>query len=497
MTVPMVSQIRKFVLMSRIAVITLQVVFNKIIPDHDAGVFNPTAMEEEKTTLDKVILLVFGGLRRWDAVYFLHISHYGYTYENCLAFFPLYPMFVRFVTDFVFYPLQYLVSTASLLLLSAAVINICLSVKLAEGIFYLGQIVTRNDTIAYKASILFCINPAVIFMIAPYSETLFMYLTVWGMLYMEKSRHITAAVLFALSCATRSNGLVNLGFILYKFVKDLFEQLCRHDNMLNVSCILIVRTVASYTVLAGITIIPFVAYQYYCYCSYCKQDFLVQLPENVVIYGKEHGLKMVGGQPSSWCNNAIPIAYSYIQKEYWNQGLFNYWELKQIPNFLLAVPVTVLVVCIAKTFYKQNRYICYTLGFGEGGSVKKKCESETVYQLQGVTLLPHVVQAVMLTVFAWPFLHIQVLTRLLFSSCPVLYWYTAYWMSANDCCVKDNAYVMKKSRCCQIETFWRAMFNRHILYVNVHSTASKLLLVYYLGYLVLGTAMFSNFLPWT
>ena len=52
-----------------------QVIFNTIIPDHNAGVFNPPSSTNTNsgTSLDGLIQVLYGGLGRWDAVYFTHI----------------------------------------------------------------------------------------------------------------------------------------------------------------------------------------------------------------------------------------------------------------------------------------------------------------------------------------------------------------------------------------------------------------------------------------
>jgi Gpi18-like mannosyltransferase len=42
--------------------------------------------------------------------------------------------------------------------------------------------------------------------------------------------------------------------------------------------------------------------------------------------------------------------FSCVQQAYWNNGFLNYWELKQVPNFLVAVPILSLVLATSYNF---------------------------------------------------------------------------------------------------------------------------------------------------
>lgn len=72
----------------------------------------------------------------------------------------------------------------------------------------------------------------------------------------------------------------------------------------------------------------------------------------------------------SWCNNStvhffrlqnmtidvrLPMFYSYLQSKYWNIGLFNYYTINNLPNFLLAFPQTALIA--ASILHKFNNTI--------------------------------------------------------------------------------------------------------------------------------------------
>lgn len=51
----------------------------------------------------------------------------------------------------------------------------------------------------------------------------------------------------------------------------------------------------------------------------------------------------------------FPLFYSYLQAKYWNIGLFKYYTYNNIPNFLLALPQTVLIV--AAVLHDYNNII--------------------------------------------------------------------------------------------------------------------------------------------
>ena len=170
---------------------------------------------------DQLVTLMFGGFVRWDAQYFMHIAQYGYTHENTLAFFPLFPLLVRCVAAVIGVPLLYILNYHSVLLVSAVLINFILFVQTAIVFHKLSEEVLRDEALAYRAALLFCINPASVFFSAPYSEGLFAFLTFSALLFSEThSSSSLGAAVFGLASSARSNGLVNVGFVLYRKLHD-------------------------------------------------------------------------------------------------------------------------------------------------------------------------------------------------------------------------------------------------------------------------------------
>jgi len=170
----------------------------------------------------------------------------------------------------------------------------------------------------------------------------------------------------------------------------------------------------------AIVVLPYIAFQWWGYTLYCSRPDL-----------------------SPWCEAPIPHMYGYVQSHYWNQGLFNYWELKQLPNFLIASPMIVLSLSGILPYAKR------ALSF--------QLEPTGYYSW---TTLPYIVYWAVFLLFAVTRTHVQTITRF-FSSIPPVYWFAA------------------------------TLFQEKPLHW------AMLTLLYFLLYNHLGIVLYCNFYPWT
>lgn len=176
---------------------------------------------------------------------------------------------------------------------------------------------------------------------------------------------------------------------------------------------------------------------------------------------------VTGDRP--WCAKVIPnfsAMYMFVQSEYWNVGLFKYYELKQIPNFFLAAPIIVL------SGYSLLRFFRAAARVGLGGD-KRAARQATI----GAET-PYYVHWLFLLVNALLVVHIQVTTRLL-CACPPLFWAPAAF-AVRDAAGKDNDNT-------------EAVGNTG----PKMSRKGKLVVGYFLLYTVLGSVLFPAFYPWT
>lgn len=208
-----VLRVIKSSLKSRLIVLSCGVVFNWIIDDHKADAFRNRFQSDDglkwtQSASDLIILKLLSGTTRWDSQYFLIISHDSYSEEEFLAFFPFFPLLVRFLASILFYFWSHFVSFYCTLILSAVLINL-LSFILTSIVLYKLTLEMFNDKkFAMNAIHWFCYNPASIFFTVSYSESLFSFLTFTALWFCHNKRLLMASIFIGLSSATRSNGIL-------------------------------------------------------------------------------------------------------------------------------------------------------------------------------------------------------------------------------------------------------------------------------------------------
>lgn len=332
---------------------------------------------------------------KWDAVYFVKIAECGYQFEDQLAFFPGFPLIVRILSR---------VSGVSINVIAQVVPSVCY-VGCAFVLYCLTLSVGYDRAFAVRTVKFWVISPISIFCFAPYTESMFALLSFSGMLMWIKRRKMLSVVCFVAAGFTRSNGVLLAGFFLYsgfmgftriddRTGKDIYATL--FDAVLRIRFRLsaMVTGVVS-GVLAVFCCVPSLLFSAYANREMCP--------------GCE------------WCGSS---PYGYVQEKYWNVGFMRFWRVQQLPNIILALPITYFIVLYAWKIPKNTR------------------------------LIPFVVHLLVLLAFSLVFAHVHVATRLLLAASPAAWWALA----------------------------------------SMNGRAS---IVFSVSYLVIGTSLFVNFLPWT
>lgn len=211
----------------------------------------------------------------------------------------------------------------------------------------------------------------------------------------------------------------------------------------------------------------------------------------------DRGYRIRGEEAPPWCSWPLPLIYSYIQDVYWNVGFLRYYELRQAPNFLLAAPVAVLVVWATWTYVTTHPWLCLTLGLLR--SKDSKALEKTHPGFLGPKVFVYLVHAAALLLSGSLCMHVQVLTRLLGSSTPIVYWFPAYLLQSQEPLLRSVDTVPEKfaensppgqktPRNCILKLLynWKAC-----------SPVTRCILGYFLTYWLLGLLLHCNFLPWT
>ncbi|XP_069335731.1 GPI mannosyltransferase 2 isoform X2 [Eulemur rufifrons] len=222
------------------------------------------------------------------------------------------------------------------------------------------------------------------------------------------------------------------------------------------------------------------------------------IPEPLVQLAMDKGYRIAEGNEPPWCSWDLPLIYSYIQDVYWNVGFLKYYELRQVPNFLLATPMAILVAWATWTYVTTHPRLCLTLG------LQRSKNSKTLEKPDPGFLSPQVfvylVHAVVLLLFGSLCMHVQVLTRFLGSSTPIVYWFPAHLLQDQEPLLRSLETVPWKPPAGDSPPGQKVPRNSimGLLYNwKTCSPVTRYILGYFLSYWLLGLLLHCNFLPWT
>jgi hypothetical protein len=149
----------------------------------------------------------------WDTISYLGIAILGYGQDASIAFMPLYPVLIRF--------------TAPLFggnyLLAALVLSTLLCL-LALILMYELFVAMLPQTVARDAVVMFLTFPTTFFLLAGYTESLFMVLVLACWLLARKKKWFWAAMFAGLATLTRLQGVILSAVLLWMMLTSLIEQ---------------------------------------------------------------------------------------------------------------------------------------------------------------------------------------------------------------------------------------------------------------------------------
>jgi hypothetical protein len=193
--------------MKRIFILLISLLFFVIFVNKISNfwVFDRTSYELPPglSVIARPILLPF---LNFDGRHYLEIAQHGYEAKNkLLAFFPLYPLLIKFLS---------IDSLINPILVGLVVSFLCSFLAL----FFLYKLVKLeyNDSIAKKVVCLMIFFPSSFYLISYYPEGLFLLLSVLTFYFVKQKKYLLAALTTALAGATRLVGIALLPVMLYE-----------------------------------------------------------------------------------------------------------------------------------------------------------------------------------------------------------------------------------------------------------------------------------------
>ena len=362
-----------YTLLFRASCIFLAIVANLIIPDHI-----PTGVETFPYAFSSIwTQLLLQPFMKWDAVHYLKIAMHGYEHDYQHVFFPLFPILLRFFDKIVSTGLPSWLGLQSFEVITACTLWLNLTLN-CVAVLLLKKILLQlgySRSIVTRACWYFVINPASIFFITTYTESMFAVLSWWAMYNcLTRPYHPVTMVPLFLASWTRSNGMFNIVIVGGIFVQDILRS-------------------SSFKVDYQ-TCWKFVITCMYCISSLFPYLFVCQAAHYHMCNERPYA------QHQDFCNEEnVWSTYSYLQHYYWQVGFLQYYQLKQIPNFLLAAPLLY--------------FFCNYFASHLNKSVKwpSILDRSSIFFLHGV-----IISAIVLMMA-----HVQIIHRVVLSSSPIVY----------------------------------------------------------------------------
>ncbi|KAG9243687.1 GPI mannosyltransferase 2 [Calycina marina] len=382
---------------------------------------------EEARRLPAFLHHTVSKLTRWDAIYFVKSANRGYLFEQEWAFGWGFSKLIALVSSIIqkvgfdyYEGLEGLVGIciAHGSHLASVVVLYHLTLAMFPG----------NPARAATTAAFHIISPAGLFLSAPYAESSCALLSFLGFLMFRKSLGsqgkqssaakdllvVSAGVCFGIANTFRSNAILNGLLLLEEAFRTLF--LLRHGIRFPV-----VRRLAA-TGLGGLIVgFGFLLPQYIAFTDFCNYT---------------------SGPRRGWCERPLPSIYIFVQDEYWNCGPFRYWILPNMPLFLLATPMF-LVMFKSGTWVVRYGYLPVSapvIQMEKTPSRKLVSEESSISAPSTQVLRNLALSQLLLSTLTLVTAHVQIITRIS-SAYPVWVWYLASSRGAASSTLTKNSVI--------------------------------------------------------
>jgi hypothetical protein len=124
--------------------------------------------------VERIILKFLKNFYTYDSIQFIHLAQTGYTNDKNYAFFPLFPLMIRYTANFLNYFVgNYFVHNLTIFMICGFVISNMLCLFNTMMLYKLTHFLTHSNIKSRLVAFLFLINPSTIIFISIYSENLY------------------------------------------------------------------------------------------------------------------------------------------------------------------------------------------------------------------------------------------------------------------------------------------------------------------------------------
>uniref|UniRef100_A0A158R3U3 GPI mannosyltransferase 2 n=1 Tax=Syphacia muris TaxID=451379 RepID=A0A158R3U3_9BILA len=212
--------------------------------------------------------------------------------------------------------------------------------------------------------------------------------------------------------------------------------------------------------------------------KFCTAAFGLNIPREILKTANENHLILPGDVDNiEWCRfskyflNPLPVFYGPIQKKYWDVGFLQYWQLRKIPCFILSLPA-----------FPETK-ICK---FGDGFRSPKVVAEDILCDRH--TMFPFMIHASFISLCGAFFYNVEVVTRMLFSSSPFVYFVIAELIESNK---PDH---IKEGRDEKSQSAFLPLLSINFRDSKA-TTVSRIITFYIALYAFIGSAMHAIWLP--
>ncbi|KAF2231220.1 glycosyltransferase family 76 protein [Viridothelium virens] len=349
-------------------------------------------------------------LTRWDGIFYAKISERGYVYEQEWAF------------GWGFTRLLSLIAKACSSSCTTVEAHVWAGIVISHlshfaSVLVLHSLVQKlhplsvDKKTAFVAAVLHIVSPAGLFLSAPFSESLFSFLSFAGTwLFLHSTCNaqdqrkfsqdlfiLVAGTLFGLATTVRSNGLFNGLMVAFEFIHESCE---------------LVQDITSFPIwrrfislgAAGILLAAgFVGPQAIAFFEICRSS-----PHS--------------SYPRTWCNGSFtPSIYTWVQKHYWGTGFLKYWKISNIPLFILSSPMLYFLIVSALEIltsvarpadYRHTRSNTHNEDIVMSQKSDSRSVSSNTKAPRKNILLRLALPQLLVSVLALTYFHVQIINRL-------------------------------------------------------------------------------------